>query len=93
VKYEVLGLGTRAVALHNIGRTHEAIGSARRAVELSRSVGDPALFLRSASGLLVLDGDDALAAEAGATKARIACAVTDARVRDSVIRGKWSQSG
>jgi hypothetical protein len=49
--------------------------------------------LRSASGLLVLDGDDALAAEAGATKARIAGAVTDARVRDSVIRGKWSLSG
>jgi tetratricopeptide (TPR) repeat protein len=93
VKYEALGLGTRAVALHHIGRTREAIGSARRAVELSRPVGDPALFLRSASGLLVLDADDALAAEAGATKARIASAVTDARVRDSVIRGKWSLSG
>jgi tetratricopeptide (TPR) repeat protein len=93
VKYEVIGLGTRAAALHGLGRTREAIRDLRTAVALARRVGDPAQFMRAASGLLALDGDDALAREASAVKKRIAHALPEARMRDAVVRGCWSAGG
>jgi tetratricopeptide (TPR) repeat protein len=74
VKYEVVGLGTRAAALHGLGRTREAIRDFQTAVLLARRFGDPAQFVRAASGLLALDGDDALRREASAVTARIASA-------------------
>ena len=46
-----------------------------------RPVGDPALFLRAATGLLALDGDDALVAEAGAAAQRIVAALPDEPAR------------
>ena len=81
VKYRVLGLGTRAEALRALGRAREAIADLRSAVALARPVGDPTLFLRAATGLLAVDGDDALAAEATTTAERIARALPDARTR------------
>jgi len=62
-------------------------------VPLARKVGDPAQFVRAASGLLALDGDDALAAEASAAMARIARALPDARMRHAVLTGQWSVFG
>jgi tetratricopeptide (TPR) repeat protein len=62
-KYEVLGLVTRASGLISLGRTTGALPDLREAVRVARTVGDPALFLRGASALLAVDGDDALAAE------------------------------
>src|SRR5262249_55979662 len=82
VKYEVLGLGTRAAALHALGRTHESVACLRSAVTLARRMGDAPLFLRAAVPLLELDGDDALAAEAAATAQRIASALDDQRMRN-----------
>jgi tetratricopeptide (TPR) repeat protein len=93
VKYEVVGLGTRAAALHGLGRTREAIRDLQTAVPLARRVGDPAQFLRAASGLLALDGDDALASEASAATARIARALPDARMQSAVLTGHWSALG
>ena len=81
VKYRVLGLRTRAEALRRLGRVREAIPDLRSAVALARPVGDPALFLRAATGLLAVDGNDALAAEASTTAERIARALPDARMR------------
>lgn len=81
LKYEVLGRGTRAQALLALGRTTEAIADLRKAVTLARSVGDPALFLRPAAGLLAVDGNDALAAETGAAVRRIAGALPDGDLR------------
>jgi hypothetical protein len=81
VKYQVLGLGTRAQALAGLGRTHEAIADLRSVVDLARPVGDPAMFLRAATGLLALDGDDTLAAEARAAADSIAAALPDAEMR------------
>ena len=81
VKYQVIGLTTRAQALIALGRTKEAIAELGVAVGLARPVGDPALFLRAAAGLLAVDGDDALAAEGRAAVRRIAEALPDATMR------------
>jgi tetratricopeptide (TPR) repeat protein len=70
-KYQVLALVTRAQALRKLGRTREAVGDLRSAIQLAQPQADPALLLRSASALLELDGDDQLAAEARATAGRI----------------------
>jgi tetratricopeptide (TPR) repeat protein/predicted Ser/Thr protein kinase len=71
LKYESLALVTRAQALWRLKRSAEAIADAREAVRLARATEDPALLLRASDTLLALDGDDALAAEAKATIARI----------------------
>jgi len=81
VKYEVLGRTTRAQALRELGRTNEAIAELKRAVGIARPVGDPALFLRPAAGLLCADGDDPLAAEAASAVQRIAAALPHADMR------------
>jgi tetratricopeptide (TPR) repeat protein len=81
VKYEAAGLGTRARALHALGRTREAIPDLRRAVQLVRPTGDPAMFLRAAVGLLAIEGDDALAAETLTVADRIARALPNEDMR------------
>jgi DNA-binding SARP family transcriptional activator len=81
VKYQVVGLTTRAQALIDLDRTKEAIIDLRAAVTLSRPTGDSALFLRAAAGLIAVDGDDALADEAQAVVARIADNLPDLEMR------------
>jgi tetratricopeptide (TPR) repeat protein len=83
VKYEVLGLQTRAAVLHAQGRTRKAIGELRRAVASAKSMGDPAIFLRAAMALLALDGDDALADAAASAATRISQALPDPATRRS----------
>lgn len=88
-KYEVLGLVTRALALRQTGRTREAIVDARQAVQIARATEDPALLLRALDAWLQLDGDDAGAAEARSTSARILDGLPDEtlrrRFRDSEV--------
>ncbi len=81
VKYQVLSLITRAQTLIALDRTKEAIADLGTAVALARTVGDPALLLRAVTGLLAVDGDDALAAEGRAVFRRIAEAIPDADMR------------
>jgi DNA-binding SARP family transcriptional activator/tetratricopeptide (TPR) repeat protein len=81
VKYEAAGLGTRAKALRALGRTREAISDLRRAIQLVRPAGDPAMFLRAAVGLLAIEGDDALAAETRTVADRIARALPNEDMR------------
>jgi hypothetical protein len=64
LKYAVLGLLTRGQALGALGRSSDASADLRRAVDLARTVSDPALLLRASAALLLVDGDDALADEA-----------------------------
>jgi tetratricopeptide (TPR) repeat protein len=80
-KYLVLGLETRARALAVLGRQVEAISDARHAVQLARAMGDPALFLRAATTLLNVDGDDSLLLEARRTAERILAELPDAEMR------------
>jgi tetratricopeptide (TPR) repeat protein len=81
VKYEVLGLTTRAQAMVAIGRAQDAIADLQTALALARPVGDPALLLRAAATRLALDGSEALAAEARASVERITANLPDAELR------------
>ena len=53
---------------------HEQAALLGQATELVRSIGDPLLLVRAASGLLTIDGTDSLLEEAQAAVARIALA-------------------
>ncbi|MGM2755143.1 hypothetical protein ACS2QP_27770, partial [Bacillus cereus group sp. Bce019] len=55
----------------------EAVAEFRDAVRVARTVGDPALFFRTATSLLDADGDDALTREARDTAKRVAAALPD----------------
>jgi class 3 adenylate cyclase/tetratricopeptide (TPR) repeat protein len=81
VKYVVLGLETRARALAWLDRNDEAISEARNAVQMARATSDPALFLRTATTLLALDGDDLLLLETRNTAGRILAELPDAEMR------------
>jgi class 3 adenylate cyclase/tetratricopeptide (TPR) repeat protein len=70
-KYLVMGLETRARALTGLGRRVEAVKDLQRAVQLARKMGDPALFLRAATTLLTVAGDDSLLQETRSTAQRI----------------------
>ncbi len=82
-KYEAAGLRTRASALLALGHTADALAELRAALRLARGTGDPVLFLRVASTLLALDGDDALADEARAVAARVLQHVPEGRLLHS----------
>ena len=77
MKYQARGLEIRARALGALGRTHEAIILLQNGVDLVRTTTDPAMFLRAASALLSLAGDDALLAEAQARAQAIVQALPD----------------
>jgi tetratricopeptide (TPR) repeat protein/DNA-binding XRE family transcriptional regulator len=77
VKYQVAGLKTRAEALVALRDTPRALMDLRAAVTLARPVGDPAMFVRAATALLAIDGDDALLTEARAAAGRIASELRD----------------
>jgi class 3 adenylate cyclase/tetratricopeptide (TPR) repeat protein len=76
-KYEALGQVTKGRALMALGRGSEAVAAFQEAVRVSRPVGDPALFFRTATALLDADGDDGLAREARDTAERIAASLPD----------------
>jgi tetratricopeptide (TPR) repeat protein len=82
VEYEALGLTTRAQALAVLGRTVEALADLERALGIARQMGDPALFLRTASVLLRVRETEAIAVEASFAAERIATAISD----DAVLR-------
>jgi tetratricopeptide (TPR) repeat protein len=81
-KYEVLGLLTRSAGLMRMGQAADAARETRQAVHVARSVGDPALVLRSALAMLAIDGDDALLAEARATASAILGKLPTASMRE-----------
>jgi tetratricopeptide (TPR) repeat protein len=83
IKYEAMGLTTRARAQAAVGRTSDALADAEDAVGLARRMGDPAFFLRSADVLLAFRGTEALAAEAQSAAQRILLALTDDTLRRS----------
>ncbi len=80
-KYVVAGLETRGKTLVALGRGREALDDFRRAVQLARAMGDPALFLRVSSSLLATEGDDALLSEARTTARRIVAELPNEEMR------------
>jgi ATP/maltotriose-dependent transcriptional regulator MalT len=85
VKYHVFGLGTRASALAALGRKREAMAAARQGVDLIRPVQSPAIFVRAAAGLLALEGNDALLAEARDAVGRVTGALPSETMRQSFL--------
>ena len=83
VKYQAYGLETQAKALARLGRKNAAISIAKRALELIRPIGAPALFLHAVSTLIYLEGNDALLAEARTTAQRILAALPDSKMRSA----------
>ena len=71
IKYEVAALLARAKALAALGREPESVTDLRKALELSRPVGDPAMLLRVMSALLPIDGNDDMLEEARALARKI----------------------
>jgi hypothetical protein len=60
-------------------------------VALARPTADLALFLRAATGLIAIDGDDALADEAQEVMARIAANLPDPDMRLQFERAEPSR--
>ena len=82
---------TAARALQGLGRTHEAIADARRAIDVARATADPALLLQAMDMQLTLDGDDQLAAEARALNSRILAALPNDTMRRRFRESEVSQ--
>jgi predicted ATPase/predicted Ser/Thr protein kinase len=78
VKYEALGLLTRARALCGWGKTAAAIEDLHAAAAAARRVGDPSLVLRTLAPQLEIEGNDDLAREARAAADRIRSTLPDA---------------
>lgn len=81
LEYHALGLWTRAHAYRALGRRHEAIANLKQALEIARTLSDPAMFVRVASLLLELDGDDPLARDAAAAVKQILAELPEAGMR------------
>jgi class 3 adenylate cyclase/tetratricopeptide (TPR) repeat protein len=71
IKYEVAARLAKAKALVALGRKRDSITELRKALELSRPVGDPAMLLRVMTALLPIDGNEDLLEEARALARKI----------------------
>lgn len=81
IKYEALGLQTRARVLKNLGGAAEALADANAAVELARLTGDPAMFVLAALARLEITRDDALVAQTRDAAHRISHALPNDALR------------
>jgi tetratricopeptide (TPR) repeat protein len=81
VKYEALGLATRARARLQLAQTPLAIEDVSRAVTLARNLGDPAVLIDTLALQLILDGNDALASEAKRTVDQVLSKLSNPRLR------------
>jgi tetratricopeptide (TPR) repeat protein len=84
LKYEVLGLATRARARLGV-EARAAIVDARAAITLARNLGDPAVRLDCLGLLLDIDGSDAILDEAVQTVYGIVSAVTQPTLRSAFL--------
>lgn len=81
VKYEILALSVQGAALHSLGRTKEALPPLRRAVELARGLGDPALLLRAGASVAAIEGAEDAADKAREAAQRVVSALPDGPLR------------
>jgi len=81
MKYEIAALRTRAQALVGLNRTNDSIEDLRGALELARTLGDPAPILHTAGTLLMIEGDEAMATEARSTLDRVVASLPDPEMR------------
>jgi DNA-binding CsgD family transcriptional regulator len=82
-KYESAGLATRGQALGALGRKREALTDLQGAVDLARSMGEPAMFVRSAAMLLRVEPSASLVDEARQSTARVLDSMSNPQLRRS----------
>jgi tetratricopeptide (TPR) repeat protein len=87
-KYECAGLAVRAQALAALDRKHEAISDLTTAVEVARRTADPALFVRTAATMLLIDSSAWLVAEAQEAVDRIMNGLRDPHLRRCVAESE-----
>jgi len=85
IKYEALGLGTRARARSKLNEMPLAIEDAARAVAIARKLGDPALLVDMLALHLALEGNDQLAAEARQTVEQVLSKLSDQQLRQRFL--------
>jgi tetratricopeptide (TPR) repeat protein len=90
LKYEALGLATRARARSRLGLP-QAVDDARGAVRVARRLADPAVLLECLGVLLELDGTDAVLAEARQTAHGILGALSEGSLRSAFLRATSSR--
>jgi tetratricopeptide (TPR) repeat protein len=88
VKYEALGLATRARARRELAQTPLAIEDANRAVIIARNLGDPAVLIDTLALQLTLDGNDALASEAKRTVDQVLSKLSNPRLRKCFVESE-----
>jgi hypothetical protein len=84
-KYVALGLLTRAQAWKAGHNVLSAVEDATRAVEIARTLGDPAVLLKALTGLIDLDGNESLLAEARGCHERILSQLDDVALRERFL--------
>lgn len=92
VKYEALGLATRARALNRLG-SGQAVDDAQAAIIVARRLADPAVLLECLGVLLELEGSDELLAEAQLTVRRISGALSEEPLRRRFLAAASSKLG
>ena len=90
-KYEALALATRAHAWARLG-SHHALKDARAAVDVARSLDDPAILPECLTVLLAIDGDDNLLKEARLTAGRILETLSQPSLRSAFVSAVSSKS-
>jgi tetratricopeptide (TPR) repeat protein len=82
VKYELLGLWTKARALLGLGKEKESISDLQTARDKARLFGDPAMTLRLDAALLPLAGSEVLALETSTSLQQIRAALPEGEMRN-----------
>jgi tetratricopeptide (TPR) repeat protein len=88
IKYEALGLGTRARARSKLGQMPGAIEDAARAVAIARKLGDPALLVDMLALYLALEGNDPLATEARQTIEQVLSKLSNQHLRQRFLESE-----
>jgi class 3 adenylate cyclase/tetratricopeptide (TPR) repeat protein len=88
IKYHIMGLETRAKALAALGQTSLAKANARQAVELARTIREPARLLQAALTLLELEEDETLVQEAFTTARSIEAALPEGELRQNFLQAE-----
>ena len=85
VKYEALGLITRARARMKTGDIASAVQDASSAVEIARRLGDPSVLLEALTAHLDVEGNDVLLGEARSSIDKVLQGLSDERLRQRFL--------
>ncbi len=85
---EALGLATRALALHGLGKTQDALDELEQAAGCATTTGDPALQFRILAARLAIEPTEAVAQRGAALAASIEREIPDAAIAECFARAE-----